>query len=182
MTRTTHICMMVTHFFRTWLRAQNLNHKALYIEATTKNPTENFYFLLYEYSNLKKSCSHFYSIFGRFLCTNRRQQLKRYTYVYMHINSAIENQNSNYFNSFSYNNNTTNSNNGNANTQWSVWQQFPWPYIQPEQNRWSKCVLCLAILVYASYNVDVAPIDVELLYDFPFFSILCHTVDDILIS
>lgn len=57
-----------------------------------------------------------------------------------YVMSAIENQNSNYFNSFSYNNNSTNLNNGNANTQWSVWQQFPWPYIQPEQNRWSKCL------------------------------------------
>lgn len=64
-----------------------------------------------------------------------------------HVNARVrthtaENQNSNYFNSFGYNSNSTHSNNNHAatvNTQWSVWQQFPWPYIQPEQNRWSKC-------------------------------------------
>lgn len=70
-------------------------------------------------------------------------------------NSAIENQNSNYFSSFGYNNNSTNTNNGNANTQWSVWQQFPWPYIQPEQNRWSKCVSQCVCTIWFDYSFVV---------------------------
>lgn len=80
-----------------------------------------------------------------FCLWNKKTWNKIFLRVFMYALNAIhtvENQNSNYFNSFGYNNNSTHSNNNHAataNTQWSVWQQFPWPYIQPEQNRWSKC-------------------------------------------
>lgn len=35
-------------------------------------------------------------------------------------------------------NNNYNNTNNNNNIQWNIWQQFQWPYVQPEQNRWSK--------------------------------------------
>lgn len=31
-----------------------------------------------------------------------------------------------------------NNNNNNSQSQWNLWQQYQWPYVQPEQNRWSK--------------------------------------------
>lgn len=76
---------------------------------------------------------------------------------HIRIRPAIESVNSNYFSYFNVNNNNIsnysgsgagNSNGGNANNQWSVWQQFQWPYVQPEQNRWSKsCSVCVCVCV-----------------------------------
>lgn len=79
----------------------------------------------------------------------------------LRIDAAIENLQNSYVNYFGYSNsnnsnsnsnnitnnnqkNNAQTNNANTNTQWSVWQQFPWPYIQPEQNRWSKLEICVS--------------------------------------
>lgn len=110
-------------------------------------------------SNTTKQFRFGFSIhFGRFsLCFS----------FFLANRAAIESINSNYFSYFNVNNNNNNngqviggnSNGSNANNQWSVWQQFQWPYVQPEQNRWSKshivCVFVGLSFVLCPYDLCV---------------------------
>lgn len=99
---------------------------ALCIASAAINHNENSFFPLLFHS--------FWTFFFLFFC-----------FISFEFGAAIESINSNYFSYFNVNNNSStnqiiagNNNGGNANNQWSVWQQFQWPYVQPEQNRWSK--------------------------------------------
>jgi hypothetical protein len=68
------------------------------------------------------------------------------------------------------NNNQSQNQNNNNNIQWNLWQQFQWPYVQPEQNRWSKSILLahefFFLFVFCSFEF-------EKLF-FCFFFDLCH--------
>jgi hypothetical protein len=53
----------------------------------------------------------------------------------------LNNNNLSHTNNNNNNNNQSQNQNNNNNIQWNLWQQFQWPYVQPEQNRWSKSIL-----------------------------------------